>query len=116
MRKKFGFKDFIAKSLPLNHPTIENLSKWVHYTRKNFSPTNLNKGDKCILYLTKNGELSSRRTKRPKVAIFLYNLPSGFAEFKVSNSLHGTYLALHKEIFFYEEEKALGKLPEDFTG
>lgn len=109
-RTKYGFANFIIKTLPTTPPTPSlSILEYTPLTKKSFTDTNqLKKGMKLIIYYTKDGLPSNRRTKiwhRGKLEAVI-----GLNTIKIIRE-RDTYYVNFNKIFFYEEEKALGRVP-----
>ncbi len=108
MRKKFGFKDFISKSLPLKI----NIPSYIPLTRKTFTNmSQIKKGMRLVYYNGVCGDILTRRSKIPNIVVVSSNFsPTSDIYVKTKGFAGLTVYLNKKEIFFYEEEKSLGRV------
>ena len=103
-RSKYGFAKFINKTLP-----IPSLS-YTPLTRKSFSRSEqLKKNMRVVVYLKRDGLVSSRRTQtwivgKVDKAISVFTI-------KIVDEEGSSYYVLSDHLHFYEEERALGRVP-----
>lgn len=113
MRKKFGFKDYIRKSFPLPTPILS----YTPLTKRTLTDlTQIKKGMKLVGYLGLYGDLLKIRRGTPIIFTVTEDYRTAFLQqsgnpfVKVKDSENHVWYVAKSEIFFYEEEKALGKV------